>query len=128
MTAAEPTTDTSAPVGSSIMIAYANMAYFLNPYMTLTSGMFLSPFGIYAERLHPEWINKLPDAPIGMGHTDQMVPETELGVQFRGGLPIRKFKINYSLYISNGPTHMRLRAYLTEKETDEIVKFLKSIN
>lgn len=92
-----------APAGSSIMVAYANLVYFVNPYITFTGGMFLSPFGIYAERLHAEWINKLPDAPEGMGHTDQMIPETELGIQLRGGIPIRKFKINYSIYISNGP-------------------------
>lgn len=104
MTTAPSSTSTStAPAGSSIMVAYANLVYFVNPYFTFTGGMFLSPFGIYAERLHAEWINKLPDAPEGMGHTDQMIPETELGIQLRGGIPIRKFKINYSIYISNGP-------------------------
>ncbi len=103
-TATAASSASSAPAGASIMIAYANLVYFVNPYLNITSGMFLSPFGIYAERLHAEWINKLPDAPEGMGHTYQMIPETELGIQMRGGMPIRKLKINYALYMSNGPS------------------------
>ena len=96
-------TETAASSGVNIMLNYANLVYFLNPYMAITGGIFLSPFGIYGERLHADWINKLPDAPVGMGHNDQMIPLTEFGVQVRGGVPVRKFKFNYAVYISNGP-------------------------
>jgi len=85
------------------MLAYADLVYFINPYVTLTGGMFLSPFGLYPERMHAPWMNRLPDAPAGMG-SEQVLPETELGMQLRGGIPIGKTKAVYALYFSNGPT------------------------
>lgn len=102
------TTDSSSgsPSSSSasIMIEYADLVYFLHPNISFTAGIFLSPFGIYSERIHPPWINKLPDAPLGMGHDGQMIPETEFGIQLRGGVPVKKIRANYALYISNGPS------------------------
>ncbi|MBI4944878.1 MAG: cytochrome c [Bacteroidetes bacterium] len=96
-------TSTSSTISmASIMLAYADLVYFINPYVTLTGGIFLSPFGLYPERLHAPWLNRLPDAPAGMGN-EQVLPETELGVQFRGGIPIGKTKLVYATYISNGP-------------------------
>jgi hypothetical protein len=90
----------SSSSGSYIALAYSNLVYFLHPNVAVTAGIFLSPFGIYAERLHAEWINKLPDAPLGM---DGTIPETEMGAQVRGGFFLQKLKMNYSFYISNGP-------------------------
>ncbi len=98
--ASDSSTNSSSPM---IMLSYANLVYFFNNYISITGGLFLSPFGIYFERMHPEWINKLPDAPLGLGHTDQFAPETELGFQIRGGFPCKKMKFHYSVYVSNGP-------------------------
>ena len=86
-----------------IALEYANASFILNKYMTLRAGKFLSPFGIYQERLHPGWINKLPTAPLGYGH-DGVGPSAELGIDLRGGIPLGSSKMNYSLYVSNGPT------------------------
>lgn len=93
----------SSSASASIMLAYADLVYFINPYVSLTGGMFLSPFGIYPERMHAPWMNKLPDAPAGMGN-DQVIPETELGLQVRGGIPMWKIKVVYAMYVCNGPS------------------------
>ena len=90
--------------GASIMLYYANLVYYFNPYLTITGGLFPSPFGIYPERLHLPWQNKLPDAPLGMGHADVAIPLIDFGFQASGEVPIRKSKINYALYVSNGPS------------------------
>lgn len=88
---------------TEIALEYANASFILNKYMTLRAGKFLSPFGIYQDRLHPGWINKLPTAPLGYGH-DGVGPSAELGLDLRGGIPLGSSKMNYSFYISNGPT------------------------
>lgn len=85
-----------------INLEYANVSYFLNKYITFRAGKFLSPFGIYQDRLHPAWINKLPTAPLGYGH-DGIGPSAELGFDIRGGIPLGSAKMNYSVYVSNGP-------------------------
>ncbi|MBX9851337.1 MAG: hypothetical protein K2X86_06215 [Cytophagaceae bacterium] len=85
-----------------INLEYINASYFLNKYMTIRAGKFLSPFGIFQDRLHPSWINKLPSNPLGYGH-DGVGPSADLGVDVRGGIPLGVSKLNYSLYISNGP-------------------------
>lgn len=88
--------------GVQFALEYANISYILNDYLVFRFGNFLTPFGAFNERLHPAWINKLPTAPLGMGH-DPVGPTREFGAELRGGAPLGNTKINYSLYISNGP-------------------------
>lgn len=83
-------------------LEYLSIDWFLNDYMTLLGGKFLSPIGQFRQNLHPSWINKLPSAPPGFGH-DGAAPVSELGVQLRGAFPIAGLRTNYSIYISNGP-------------------------
>jgi len=83
-------------------LEYANLSYIANDYLTLKAGKFLSPFGTFAERLHPAWINKLPDAPLPFGH-DGIAPNSEIGLQASGGFPAGPTKFNYAVYVSNGP-------------------------
>jgi hypothetical protein len=93
--------------GQSTMInlEYADVAYTINRYMTIRAGKFLSPFGIYQDRLHPEWINKLPSIPLGFSHDDAPVmPTFEIGVDLRGAIPLGTANLNYSVYVSNGPS------------------------
>lgn len=87
-------------------IEYATLEYKLCNYLEVGVGKFLSPFGIFNERIHPSWINKFADNPLGFNHDiGAMVgPMSEIGVQFRGGAQIGMSKINYAAYISNGPT------------------------
>ncbi len=93
--------------GSTVTgLEYADILYFLNDYVTVGGGKFLSPFGIFRERLHPKWINKLPNAPLGYASgAARLAPGSQIGAQARGGIPlIADSKMNYTLYISNGPT------------------------
>ena len=45
-------------------IEYLQLNYIAHPNLTFTVGRFLTPFGIYRERLHPMWIRNLADEPI----------------------------------------------------------------
>ena len=85
-----------------IDLGYANMVYILNDYITITGGKFLTPIGTFNERFHPTWINPLAIDPLGMGHGGPL-PASEVGLQVRGGVQTGKSKVNYSLYVSNGP-------------------------
>lgn len=87
---------------TDLNLEYANLSYIANDYLTLKAGKFLSPFGTFAERLHPAWINKLPDAPLPFGHTG-IAPTSETGLQASGGFPAGLTKFNYAVYVGNGP-------------------------
>ena len=78
-------------------VDYAQVDYIANPYLTVTAGRFLTPFGIFNERLYPVWIRFLqPDPlilPIRTAPSD--------GAMFRGGFPVNtRANVNYSLYVS----------------------------
>src|SRR5262249_37400885 len=45
-------------------IEYLQLNYLAHPNLTLTFGRFLTPFGVYRERLHPLWIRNLAGEPI----------------------------------------------------------------
>lgn len=87
---------------TALELEYANISYLANDYLTLRVGKFLAPFGTFAERLHPAWINKLPDAPLAFAHGG-LSPNAEIGFQASGGAPIGPTKFNYAAYVSNGP-------------------------
>jgi hypothetical protein len=78
-------------------VDYAQIDYIASPYVTITAGRFLTPFGIFNERLYPVWIRALqPDPlilPINTAPSD--------GAMFRGGFPVNAgANMNYSLYVS----------------------------
>ena len=84
-------------------LEYLTLDLFLNDYMVLVGGRFLSPIGQFRQNLHPSWINKLPTAPPGFGH-DGAAPISETGLQLRGGIPLgRGMFANYAVYVGNGP-------------------------
>lgn len=88
---------------TKIDMGYANASFFLNKYIILRTGKFISPFGIFQDRLHPSWINKLPTVPVGTGEDELGVgPTSEIGIDFRGGIPLGSAKMNYSLFFANG--------------------------
>jgi len=81
-------------------VEYAQIDYIGNPYMTVTVGRFLTPFGIFNERLYPIWIRNLQSdpliLPIGIGPSN-----ASLGAMVRGGFKAHpKFNINYAAYFS----------------------------
>ncbi len=74
-------------------VDYAQVDYIANPYLTVTAGRFLTPFGIFNERLYPVWIRFLqPDPlilPIRTAPSD--------GAMFRGGFPVSaQANMNYA--------------------------------
>ena len=78
-------------------IDYLQIDYIVNPYVTVTAGRFLTPFGIYNERLYPIWIRELHEVPLifplGTGSSD--------GAMLRGGFTINpKANLNYAAYFS----------------------------
>ncbi len=84
------------------LLEYLSINYFINDYVTLVGGKFLSPIGQFRQNQHPSWINKLASAPPGFGH-DGAAPVSDIGLQLRGGVPIANIDTNYAVYISNGP-------------------------
>ena len=88
---------------TSIELGYADVSFLLNKYLTVRTGKFISPFGIFQDRLHPSWINKLPTFPVGTGEDELGVgPTSEIGIDFRGGIPLGPSKMNYSIFLANG--------------------------
>ena len=76
---------------------YAQVDYLANRYVTVVGGRFLTPFGIYNERLHPGWIRNFQTAPYvtGIEMTDSN------GGMLRGSVPVRNFvTINYATFFS----------------------------
>jgi hypothetical protein len=87
---------------TDVTLEYLTVDYFLNDYVTLLGGKFLSPIGQFRQNLHPSWINKLASAPPGFGH-DGAAPVSDVGFQARGGFPVSGAFANYAVYVSNGP-------------------------
>ena len=78
-------------------VDYAQLDYIASSYLTITTGRFLTPFGIFNERLYPIWIRSLqPDPlilPINTAPSD--------GAMFRGGFPVNaEANMNYAVYVS----------------------------
>jgi hypothetical protein len=88
---------------TEVNLEYANLSYILNDYVTLKAGKFLTPFGIFTERLHAAWINKLPDAPLVFREEGGLVPISSTGFQASGNIPFGDSNLVYALYLSNGP-------------------------
>jgi len=87
---------------TEVGMEYLTIDYFLNDYVTVVAGSFLSPIGQFRQNLHPSWINKLASAPPGFGH-DGAAPTADLGLQLRGGFPLGSVRSNYAVYVGNGP-------------------------
>ena len=81
-------------------VEYAQVDFIANPYMTITVGRFLTPFGIFNERLYPVWIRNLQTdpliLPIGIGPSN-----ASTGAMVRGGFRARpRFNVHYAVYFS----------------------------
>jgi len=76
---------------------YLQIDYTANSWLTIVAGKFLTPFGIYNERLTPIWIH---NAPLILSIGTQ-TPGSSLGGMARGAFNVRdNFEINYVAYYS----------------------------
>jgi hypothetical protein len=80
----------------------AQASYLLNDYMTIGVGRFLNPMNFFVERQHMNWVNKLPDKPLAV--YDGLFPESELGAQLRGVIPLGPTKLEYVGFVANAPS------------------------
>jgi len=88
---------------TEIDLEYAAGNIFLNDYVGLIVGKFMSPIGQFVQNGHPSWINKMPSAPLGFGH-DGAAPTSNIGIELRGGLPkFANTRSNYAVFVSNAP-------------------------
>ena len=67
-------------------VEYLQLDYVLNPKLTIVAGRFLTPFGIYRERLHPMWIRDLGCVGRVEGRQIQFMVRERLAVRRRGEL------------------------------------------
>ena len=79
----------------------AQASYLLNDYMTIGVGRFLNPMSYFVERQHMGWVNKFPDKPLAV--YDGLLPESQLGAQLRGVIPIGPTKLEYVGFVANAP-------------------------
>ncbi len=83
-------------------LEYANMCYMVNPYLILHAGRFLPKFGAYRGRMGEAFINRFANDPTGFGDGG-IGAMNETGVGAIGAIPVGDVKLNYDLYVSNGP-------------------------
>ncbi len=84
-------------------VDYLQLDYIANPHMTITAGKFLTPFGIYNERLTAQWIRNLQDVPIIYEFGESPVSGSQLGGMVRGSAYSNpNVEINYAAYVGAG--------------------------
>ncbi len=80
-------------------LALCDVSFVLNDYMVLRGGLMPTAFSRFKETLDPAWINKMVDAPL----LEAIVPDTTVGIEARGAVPLGPMKMLYALYMFNDP-------------------------
>jgi hypothetical protein len=93
-------TDTSGQWGPAVVdhgMEYLQLNYIAHPNLTLTVGRFLTPFGIFRERLHPMWIRNVASDPLIFPMNDN----SSNGAMARGTARIADgVNVTYATYFS----------------------------
>ena len=101
--------DGGGPFGGAIdkEVEYLQLDYIANPYVTVTAGRFLNPFGIYNERLYPVWIRDLQTDPLIL----PLEGGSRDGLMLRGGIPLNPaVTLNYTTFFSAESTTNKLES------------------
>lgn len=90
--------------GDEIALEYAYFAYTGIPNHRIMAGKFIVPFGRFNKDLHPTFINKMPDTPLGFRN---IMPGTynDVGVWVSGTQPISEgsgARVVYDGFVVNG--------------------------
>ena len=95
--------DEHYPSTNEYSLQYAQVDYIANRYVTFVAGRFLTPFGMFNERLSAYWIRPLQGSPL----TNSVTSNYGLGGELRGGFPAgtASLNVNYALYFSANNTH-----------------------
>jgi hypothetical protein len=87
--------------GEQIALEYGYLSYTGIKNLRISAGKFIVPFGRF-NLVHPTWINKMPDRPLGF---DVVLPETysDVGVRLSGAAPLgRAARVTYDAFVVNG--------------------------
>ena len=114
---------------TNTVLEYAQLDYLGFDRLQFTVGKFLLPFGVFGERLHPSWINKLPTMPLLYGHAhggqaeEALLPLlSDLGVMVRYNQPLGGMDLNLSFYVTQGPMRVDTTALDPDGHTHSIVE------
>jgi len=95
------------PVVVNHGVEYLQLTYIAHPHLTFTVGRFLTPFGIYRERLHPMWIRNLAGDPIIFKMNDN----SSNGAMVRGTTRLTSgMNLTYATYFSASTKNNQLSA------------------
>lgn len=93
-------TDTSGQWGPAVVdhgMEYLQLNYIAHPNLTFTVGRFLTPFGIFRERLHPMWIRNVAADPLIFPLNDN----SSNGAMARGAVRLSEgVNLTYATYFS----------------------------
>ena len=79
-----------------------HLNYQILPNLTVYAGRFLPKFGHYRGMMGEGYLNRFSTDPVGFGDGG-IGPMVETGMGIVGGLQLGYSKLNYDLYLSNGP-------------------------
>lgn len=93
-------------------LEYAQVDYLGLESVQVIAGKFLLPFGVFGERIHPTWINKLPTMPVVFGHAEGGVAHgsllpilSDVGAMVRWAQPFGSgWMLDVSGYVTQGPS------------------------
>ncbi len=85
-----------------INLEHANMVWMIHPNIAFHAGRFIPHFGLFRGRLAEGFVNRFPSNPTGFGDGG-IGPLIETGFGFQGGFPLGSAKMNYDLWVGNGP-------------------------
>ncbi|MCX6290958.1 MAG: hypothetical protein NT126_04270 [Bacteroidetes bacterium] len=83
-------------------LEHANLVWMLGDNIAFHAGRFVPHFGLFRGRLGEGFMNRFPTNPVGFGDGG-IGAMVETGFGFQGGFACGVSKMNYDLWVSNGP-------------------------